>query len=790
MSSLYKRTVFTLLFFGANFVGASINELNAQRLPTIPMLAPPQVAVPRGSHGFQDAVVSEYQDIEALRRAMKEQPTIEERVSKLLEEFGPNARYGITDHFIVIYDTTDYFASWCALVCERVEETYRHFTRRLGVGWVELSEPMPVILFTNKEDFTSYATKNLPGFASSTNKAVGFYSSGSNRTAFYDLTQTERNKTDEVDKKKSLEKVATEILSQPQGKEALSTIVHEATHQVSYNHGLFNRSGASPTWAVEGLAMLFEAPVGDVKDGGWKVTSDFAPNLRRIAEFQSYAREARETAPLRKIVAKEKISTDSRGDYPLSWALFSYLYKKYPSRLAEYLYYNACQDRQTYTVTERINEFETFFTSDWDRLYSEVCAFVNELEANPESFMTMEPVEQMKKVKKKTSKKNRKNDEEKSQEEDETKDVADPELDAEEAKYEEMYPKGEYSNSPKVPLVELANQKAFNEFVKEHKYAVVKFGADWCKWCDILRPYLKRMHGFFQTPKVAFAEIDSDENDALSKKLGISGLPHTILYADGKIYAEVNGCKPSLIFQSVEAMINGKSASNEEDTSKKEEKTNNKTQRKDDAKKSSKTASVDNKKNNAKKEDVTSSDATNSKVETEPEGTSVGAKNDSKESNDALTPKPSEKKPELAQTVAIEGVDMNGKKFDSSALKDKYIILNFWATWNEQSVKEQELLAELHEKYGDRGLVIVGYSLDDDVETLKKRVASYPISWTVLSRQLSYDSNDKNSVDLSKKFRAYMLPSSIIVDREGRRVGSVLRGEKLRDKINELFSEK
>ncbi len=47
-------------------------------------------------------------------------------------------------------------------------------------------------------------------------------------------------------------------------------------------------------------------------------------------------------------------------------------------------------------MNERAAEFEECFTSDYDKLYKELCAFVDELEKNPELFMAAPPQEEKK----------------------------------------------------------------------------------------------------------------------------------------------------------------------------------------------------------------------------------------------------------------------------------------------------------------------------------------------------------------------------------------------------------
>lgn len=57
--------------------------------------------------------------------------------------------------------------------------------------------------------------------------------------------------------------------------------------------------------------------------------------------------------------------------------------------------------------------------------------------------------------------------------------------------------------------------------------------------------------------------------------------------------------------------------------------------------------------------------------------------------------------------------DVNGKKVRLSDFKGKVIILDFWATWCPPCRAEIPGFIELYNKYKDKGVVIIGISLDE-----------------------------------------------------------------------------
>ena len=73
----------------------------------------------------------------------------------------------------------------------------------------------------------------------------------------------------------------------------------------------------------------------------------------------------------------------------------------------------------------------------------------------------------------------------------------------------------------------------------------------------------------------------------------------------------------------------------------------------------------------------------------------------------------------------------DGPDLRLSSYRGKVVLLDFWATWCDPCREEIPHLVELQQRYGDRGLQIIGISMDDDagpVLTLtRKRKVNYPI---------------------------------------------------------------
>ena len=76
--------------------------------------------------------------------------------------------------------------------------------------------------------------------------------------------------------------------------------------------------------------------------------------------------------------------------------------------------------------------------------------------------------------------------------------------------------------------------------------------------------------------------------------------------------------------------------------------------------------------------------------------------------------------------------DPGGRDFSLASQKGKVIVLDFWATWCPPCKVEIPWFVEFQSKYGPKGLVIVGVSVDDSIAKLKPFVDQYKINYPVL----------------------------------------------------------
>jgi len=103
---------------------------------------------------------------------------------------------------------------------------------------------------------------------------------------------------------------------------------------------------------------------------------------------------------------------------------------------------------------------------------------------------------------------------------------------------------------------------------------------------------------------------------------------------------------------------------------------------------------------------------------------------------------------------------LDGAPVDTTALQGKVVVIDFWATYCVPCLKEIPTFNRMHEQYADRGVVVLGVSMDTDggaplVESFLKK---HPMKYRVVLAA-------ENTTDL---FHIGPLPTTVVFDRQGK----------------------
>ena len=95
---------------------------------------------------------------------------------------------------------------------------------------------------------------------------------------------------------------------------------------------------------------------------------------------------------------------------------------------------------------------------------------------------------------------------------------------------------------------------------------------------------------------------------------------------------------------------------------------------------------------------------------------------------------------------------------DLDAYNGQVVVIDFWASWCVPCRRSFPWMNAMHSRYKDDGLLIVAVNVDRESVDAQRFLEKYPAKFMV-----AYDPNG----DLAKKYNVQVMPSSVIIGRDG-----------------------
>jgi peroxiredoxin len=131
--------------------------------------------------------------------------------------------------------------------------------------------------------------------------------------------------------------------------------------------------------------------------------------------------------------------------------------------------------------------------------------------------------------------------------------------------------------------------------------------------------------------------------------------------------------------------------------------------------------------------------------------------------------------------VDFEQPNTRGELVKLSAIKAKYVLLDFWASWCGPCRGENPALAKTYAAFKDKGFAVLGVSLDDDKASWLKAIKDDGLTWENVSEL----NGDKNKAALIYGING--IPDNFLIDSGGIIIARNLRGDELAKKLQELM---
>ena len=123
--------------------------------------------------------------------------------------------------------------------------------------------------------------------------------------------------------------------------------------------------------------------------------------------------------------------------------------------------------------------------------------------------------------------------------------------------------------------------------------------------------------------------------------------------------------------------------------------------------------------------------------------------------------------------------DINGNQITMSKVPGKIKIIDFWASWCGPCRLNNPSLKAIYDEYHEKGLEVIGVSLDNKEQNWKKAVEKDGLTWINVSTLKGW------GCEIARDYSVKGIPALFVLDSENRIIASGLRDEQLKEFIKE-----
>ena len=136
----------------------------------------------------------------------------------------------------------------------------------------------------------------------------------------------------------------------------------------------------------------------------------------------------------------------------------------------------------------------------------------------------------------------------------------------------------------------------------------------------------------------------------------------------------------------------------------------------------------------------------------------------------------------IGKPADLQFTAMDGSSVDLRALRGNVVLVDFWASWCPDCLREMPVVRETYQKYKEKGFTIVGISLDKDAQALSNFVAKKLIPWPQYFDGRGWEN------EFAAKYGVRAIPEMWLINQRGDVVSTDISIEQLDQRIEQLLN--
>ena len=136
----------------------------------------------------------------------------------------------------------------------------------------------------------------------------------------------------------------------------------------------------------------------------------------------------------------------------------------------------------------------------------------------------------------------------------------------------------------------------------------------------------------------------------------------------------------------------------------------------------------------------------------------------------------------IGRPLNLQFTATDGSSVNMSELRGKVVLVDFWASWCPDCIREMPAVRQIYQKFRDKGFTIIGISLDKDEQALANFVARKLIPWPQYFDGKGWEN------DFARKYGVHAIPEMWLINQRGEVASTDISVEELEQKTEQLLS--